>query len=103
MDRIRNYQKPEKRSQTNSEKLSAEDVAHQTGTTNEEMCKRKIGHYAKLCRSKQRTDRKMKQIYLESEATSAEDDWSPTKIHLKHQNSAFKKTNTQSWTAILYH
>ena len=43
----------------------------------------KISHYAKLCRTKQKSDRKIKHIYPESEATSAEeDDWSPNKIHL---------------------
>ena len=43
----------------------------------------KIGHYAKLCRTKQKSDRKIEHICPESEATSAEeDDWSPNKIHL---------------------
>ena len=43
----------------------------------------KTGHYAKFCRTKQRTDRRIKHIHPESEATSAEEDeWTPNKIHL---------------------
>ena len=43
----------------------------------------KIGHYAKLCRTKQKTDRRLKHIQPESEASSAEEDeWSPNRIHL---------------------
>ena len=43
----------------------------------------KTGPYAKFCRTKQRTDRRIKQIHPESEATSAEEDeWTPNKIHL---------------------
>ena len=42
----------------------------------------KIGHYARLCRSKQNSDRRIKHIQQDSEATSAEDDnWTPNKIH----------------------
>ena len=42
----------------------------------------KIGHYARLCRSKQNTDRRIKHIQQDSEATSAEEDnWTPNKIH----------------------
>ena len=40
------------------------------------------GHFAKLCRSKQRTERKMRHVHPESEVTSEEDDCSPNKIHL---------------------
>ena len=42
----------------------------------------KIGNYARLCRSKQNTDRRIKHNQQDSEATSAEEDnWTPNKIH----------------------
>ena len=42
----------------------------------------KICHYARLCRSKQNKDRRIKHIQQDSEATSAEqDNWTPSKIH----------------------
>ena len=40
------------------------------------------GHYAKLCWSKQKSDRRIKHIQQDSGATSAEEDnWTPNKIH----------------------
>ena len=91
VDRKSKYQKPEQK--TNSEKSIVSDAAHRTGVNNTTARQKqrnakclncgKIGHYAKLCRTKQKSDRKIKHIYPESEATSAqEDDWSINKRHL---------------------
>ena len=42
----------------------------------------KIGDNARLCRSKQNSDRRIKHIQQDSEATSVEEDnWTPNKIH----------------------
>ena len=103
VDRKRNYQKPEKK----SNKFRKVDCIR-CGTPNwsklhdcpakTKKCLTcgKIGHYAKLCRTKQKTDQKMKHIHPESEASSAEEDeWSPNKIHLITRTVHSTKQNTK--------
>ena len=89
--RKRNYQKPEK------EKLNKFSKFHfircgapNWNKHNDCLAKTKkcpicgkIGHYAKLCGTKQKSDLKVKHIFPESEASLAEEnDWSSNKIHL---------------------
>ena len=90
-DRKRNYQKPEKEKSNKFRKVDcircgAPNWSKQhdcPAKTKKCLSLGKIGHYDKLYRTKKKSDRKIKHIYRESEATSAEDDyWSPNKIHL---------------------
>ena len=91
LDRKRSYQKPERNKPNKLRKVDCircgapnwnkqHDCPAET-----KKCLNcgKNGHYAKFCRTKQRTDRRIKHIHTESEAKSAEEDeWTPNKIHL---------------------
>ena len=90
VDRKKYYQKPEKEKPNKFRKVDcircgAPNWCKQhdcSAKTKKCLNYGKTGHYAKLCRTKQKSARKMKHIYPESEATSAEeDDWSPNKRH----------------------
>ena len=63
----------------------------------------KIGHYAKLCRSKQNSDQRIKHFQHDSEATSAEEDiWTPNKVHSRnkavHSTKQISKDGQPSFT-----
>ena len=83
-----NYQKPENKKPNKFRKVDCircgalEQTTRLPGKTKKCLKCRTIGHYAKLCWTKQTLDRKIKHIVPESEATSAEGDgWSPNKIY----------------------
>ena len=81
VDRKRNYQKPEKENPNKFRKVDCIRCGAQKWNKQHDCpVKRKnrlsygnVGHYAKLCRTKQRSDRKVKHIYSESDTTSAEE------------------------------
>ena len=90
VDRKRTYQKPEREKQNKFRKVDCIkcgapnwNKSHDCpAKTKKCLICGKIGHYARLCRSKQYSDRRIKHIQRDSEATSAEEDnWTPNKIH----------------------
>ena len=104
MDRKRNYQKPEKDEPNKFRKVDCIrcgapncDKLHDCPAKAKKCLNcGKIGHYAKLCRTKQKTDRRIKHIQPESEASGAEEDeWSPNRIHLITRMVHSTKQNTK--------
>ena len=103
VDRKRNYQKLEKEKSNKIRKVDCircgapnwSKLHDCPAKTKKCLNCGKIGHYAKLCRTKRKTDRK-KHIHPESEASSAEEDeWSPNKIHLITRMVHSTKQNTK--------
>ena len=104
VDRKRNYQKPEKEKSNKFRKVDCIRCGAPTWSklhdcpakTKKCLNCGKIGHYAKLCRTEQKSDRKIKHIHPELEASSAEEDeWSPNKIHLITRTVRSTKQNTK--------
>ena len=90
VDRKRTYQKPEKERQNKFRKVDCIRCGAPNWNKSHDCPAKakkwlncgKFGHYARLCRSKQNTDRRIKHIQQDSEASSAkEDNWTPNKIH----------------------
>ena len=90
VDRKRTYQKPEREKQNKFRKVDCLkcgapnwNKSHNCPAKTKKCLNcGKIGHYARLCRSKQNSDRRIKHIPQDSEATSAEEDsWRLNKIH----------------------
>ena len=90
VDRKRTYQRPQKGGQNKFRKVDCIRCIAPNGNKSHDCPAKtkkclscgKIGHYARFCRSKQKTDRRIKHIQQDSEATSAEEDnWTPNKIH----------------------
>ena len=91
VDRKRSYQKPERNKPNKLRKVDCIRCGAPNWNKQHDCPAKtkkclncgKTGHYAKFCRTKQRTDRRKKHIHPESEATSEEEDeWTPNKIHL---------------------
>ena len=115
MDRKRNYQKPEKDKPNKFRKVDCIRCGAPNWSklhdcpAKAKKCLNcgKISHYAKLCRTKQKIDQRIKHIHPESEASSAEEDeWSPNRIHLITRMVHSTKQNTkehQRRTTILHY
>ena len=93
----RTYQNPERQRQNKFRKVDCRCGAPKWNKSHDCPAKTrkclncgKYIHYAKLCRSKQNLDRRIKQTQQDSEATSEEEDnWTPNKIHSINTNGPF--------------
>ena len=90
VDRKRTYQKPEKEKQNKFRKIDCSQCGVPNWNKSYDCPSKtkkclncgKICHYARQCRPKQYSDRRIKHIQQDSEATSAEEaNWTPKKIH----------------------